>query len=375
MERTELRKRGLLDQKDLEILDALDQLGGNATAQEISEFLSSKNPEQNYPARTIRYRVSMLTERGILLPQFLQTHERRIGLGEGILLVQEGGSMSEVLERVARNIPIFYWFFPTIGQFNGLMIHTIHDVQSPDMIHNIARVMIETGLIKDYSFFDIVDYATKSVDFRYYQPEGGWDWNWKRWYNNIQSNLQEQRANPFVLQEDQPLFECDEVDITILKHMKINPNVSMRELASITQAPLPEVRERVQKLRENGVIRGSKRAYGLIGELLWVSCFLRMNDNVGGVMQCIRELPFPGGILMHDNERYCVQLGLDADDLKPFLEGLRMMGSFLDSYSIQIHLADRVEAHYLDMFDYFDKEEKRWKIPVEEYLRMITKKK
>lgn len=364
----------MLDQKDLEILEALDHLGGNATAQEISGFLSSRSPERNYPARTIRYRVSMLTERGILLPQFLQTHERRIGLGEGILLVQEGEAKGEVLERIVRTIPIFYWFFPTIGRFNGLMIHTIHDVKSPDMIHNLAKTMVDAELITEYSFFDIVDYATKSVDFRYYQPDGGWDWNWKKWYYNIQQNLQECRENPFSLHAEQPLFECDEIDIILLKHMKMNPNTSMRKLATIAGAPLIEVRQRVQRLRETGVIRGSKRAYGLVGELLWISCFIRINDNVAGVMQCFKELPFPGGILMHDRERYCVQLGLDADDLKPFLEGLRLMGSFLDSYSIQIHLADRAETHYLDMFDYFNEESKRWDIPIDDYQRSITKK-
>ena len=58
---------------DQRILTALEKLGGNASAQELSEYIarSTKNKDgtpKHIPARTIRYRLSTLIERGILLP-------------------------------------------------------------------------------------------------------------------------------------------------------------------------------------------------------------------------------------------------------------------------------------------------------------------
>ncbi len=362
----------MLDEKDLDILDALDQLGGNATAQEISEFLKTRDPPREYPARTIRYRVSMLTERGVLLPQFLQTHERRIGLGEGMLVVHESSGMGEVLQRVIRNIPIFYWHVSTIGRYNGLIIQTIHDVQTPGMIQKLARTMVKNGLIEEYSFFDIVDYKTKRVNFRYSLPDGTLDWNWQRWHADIKRNLQEEHRGAIGLEMDQPIIDCDGSDVQILRYLKMNPNTSMSDLSLKVGIPVQEVRSRIQRLRTHGVIRGTERAFGLVGDLVWVSCFIEIGEGQEGILQCFNDLPYPGGILMESKNRYCIQLGIDGDYLKQFLEGLRLMGEYINSYFIQIHLSDTTETHYLDMFELFNEKTNKWDIPIQDYLDIIS---
>ena len=53
-----LRKKWALDTKDLQIIAALDKMGGNASAQEIGKYLEDASIE--IPTRTIRYRISML---------------------------------------------------------------------------------------------------------------------------------------------------------------------------------------------------------------------------------------------------------------------------------------------------------------------------
>ena len=58
-----LRKKWALDDKDLQIITALDKMGGNASAQEIGKHLEDAGIE--IPTRTIRKRISMLMERGM----------------------------------------------------------------------------------------------------------------------------------------------------------------------------------------------------------------------------------------------------------------------------------------------------------------------
>ena len=124
-----------MDSKDLHILAALDSLGGNASAQEISDLIEKTvkvdDEPLTIPARTIRYRVSMMMERGVLLPSFMQTQERIIGLGDKVLIVQEHGGISEELEKVIQDIPIFYWHVPTHGRYDGYLIHSVYDTRDP----------------------------------------------------------------------------------------------------------------------------------------------------------------------------------------------------------------------------------------------------
>ncbi|UCC19647.1 MAG: winged helix-turn-helix domain-containing protein, partial [Promethearchaeota archaeon] len=78
--------------KDLEIINELDKYGPQITANQISRNL-------NIPARTIRYRLTKLKENRLLIPAFVFTHERKLGLGEEILLLEENQkSQSKILQ-------------------------------------------------------------------------------------------------------------------------------------------------------------------------------------------------------------------------------------------------------------------------------------
>ncbi|MHA2084857.1 MAG: winged helix-turn-helix transcriptional regulator, partial [Candidatus Thorarchaeota archaeon] len=241
-----LRKKTALDRKDLRILTELDKMGGNASAQELSEVL------KDIPARTIRYRISVLKERGILLPSFIQTDERKLGLGEGILILQESSGMSETLERLIQDIPIFFWFVPTHGKYNGYLVHTMHDLANPKMIDDLCKTMKDQGIIDDYHFFDIVDYESKSVDFSHYLPSGKWSWDWDMWNRGLNSNLQRKTEVPFDMRVNHDVIDCDIKDIQILRQLKQDSGSSINDLARMAQISTSDARERVQKLRDNG---------------------------------------------------------------------------------------------------------------------------
>jgi DNA-binding Lrp family transcriptional regulator len=360
-----LRKKTALDRKDLRILTELDKMGGNASAQELSEVL------KDIPARTIRYRISVLKERGILLPSFIQTDERKLGLGEGILILQESSGMSETLERLIQDIPIFFWFVPTHGKYNGYLVHTMHDLANPKMINDLCKTMKDQGIIDDYHFFDIVDYESKSVDFSHYLPSGKWSWDWDMWNRGLNSNLQRKTEVPFDMRVNHDVIDCDIKDIQILRQLKQDSGSSINDLARMAQISTSDARERVQKLRDNGVIKGHLRAYGFTGDFLWFSCFLEVGEMAGGVLTCFNELPFPGGILMESPNRYCLRFGFTTHNLKQFLDGFMIIRPHLKSYFFQFHLTDRQESRSQDVFQLFDENGSCWKIPLDDYISQI----
>ncbi|UCE09493.1 MAG: winged helix-turn-helix transcriptional regulator [Candidatus Thorarchaeota archaeon] len=359
-----------LDEKDMDILIALNKLGGSASAPEVSEFLLESNG-QKIPARTVRYRISVLQERGILLPPYLETHERRLGLGEGILVLQESRGRSGHLEELINEIPIFYWHVPTHGKHDGYLVHIVHDLSMPGMIDRLAETLLESGFIDAYSFFDMADYESKSVDFSHYDPEEGWSWNWERWYKKIESHLERNPESPVKVKVSKEIMDCDYIDIQVLKLLKMDPSRSVRDVASEVGVSTAQVRDRIQRMRESGVIRGQKRAYGLADDLLWISCFFEIDGPVGGVLTSFSQLPFPGGILMENPKKYCVRFGFSTTDLKQFLEGFKRLRPYMRSYFFQFHLPDRSETTYYDVFDLFDQAKNQWSIPIDDYVSLI----
>ena len=342
----------------------MENIGGDVSAQELSRVLG-------YPARTIRYRISTLKERGILLPPYIETHERKLGLGEGILVLQESQGKSRELEELIYKIPIFFWFVPTHGRFDGYLIHTVHDIARPRLIGELADKIKRAGLIDDYFFFDIVDYQSKRGNFSYYDLEEGWSWNWSKWDKRVQENVESDRPSPFTMTEKHPVIEFDSSDLQILKILKNDATTSTADIAEKSKLSLPQTRERIQRLRELEVIRGFRRAFGLAGDLLWFSCFIDINGPVGGVLSCFNELPFPGGIFMGSKRKYCLRFGLETSDLKQFLEGFRHVRPHLKSYSFQFQLSFQQESHYQDIFQLFDEQENKWIIPIADYMRLI----
>jgi DNA-binding Lrp family transcriptional regulator len=330
-----------------------------------------RNEDNRIPARTIRYRLSTLIERGVLLPSFLQTDERKLGLGNGILVLHEVPGKSENLEGLIQKIPIFYWHVPTHGRYDGFLVHTVFDLAHPKMIQEITEDLQKKGYINNYAFFDIVDNAAKKIDFTQYRSRGRWSCDWQAWRQGIQKNLNSSVKSPFNLTDRHEVIEHDYKDVMILRVLKNDPNSSTASLASITGISMLQVRERIQRLREKKVIKGYNRAYGFAGDFLWFSCFFDAAKYPGGILQSIHDLPFPGVVLMESKTSFCVRFGLTTRDLNQFLNGFKLIRPYLKSYFFQFHLPDRVDTNYEKVFDLYNRESNAWDIPVDDYLKMI----
>ena len=357
-----------LDQKDLRILEALERMGGNASAPEIAEALTP-----TIPARTIRYRLSKLMERGILLPTFIQTCERKIGLGQQILVVQENQKKSEELEHLIRDLPLFYWYVPTHGRFDGHLIHSVYDLNNNATVAEIAESMKDKGFIHDYYTFDILDYRTKKVDFSKYDPGGDWSWDWKNWIITLQDEPHEPSISAQAWCEGKNPISYDATDIKLVRALKRDADMTISDLVTLTDCSIAEVRNRIQRLRDKGVIKGYRRAYGFAGDLLWISCFLDIREHVDSILEKLLELPFPGVLLLNSPSKFCLRLGMTTPHLKRFFQGFRQIRSNMNSYFFQFHLPDLIDSDFQDVFDFYDEEEGHWEIPTSEYVDMVRK--
>lgn len=341
-------------------------MGGSASAQEIGEALG-------IPARTVRYRLSVLMERGMLLPSYYMTHERKVGLGERIIVVQEYAEKGSRLEAAINEIPIFYWYIPSHGKLDGYLIHAVYDLREPEKLDKIVKRMQERGIIQDYYYFDVVDYESKRVDFSKYRPNGEWRWDWSKWREELPDKLGTDLETPHDMNCNGEIIDCDSGDIKILKQLKQTSETSTSALASSTGIPITSVREKLQRLRDGKAIKDYRRAYGFVGDLLWFSCFMKIRRNPRSVLRVLYDLPHPATILMESENSFCIRFGFTTSDLRGFLEGFRTIRPYLESYSFQFHLPDEIDSSYADVFEFFNEERNRWEIPLEESLAIIDK--
>jgi hypothetical protein len=216
-----------------------------------------------------------------------------------------------------------------------------------------------------------MDYDAKRVDFSKYRPDGSWIWDWKKWSDDIPKKLENTAEIPHKMEEVTEIISCDDSDIRILRQLKESSDSSMSSLSSMTGISVANVREKVQRLRDTHVIKDFRRAYGFVGDLLWFSCFFKVRQNPGSILEILYDLPHPATVLMEDLNSYCFRFGFTTSELIGFLEGFRALRPKLESYSFQFHLPDEVESSYSEVFNLYNSESGRWEIPLEKSLEII----
>ena len=119
------------------------------------------------------------------------THERKLGLGENMIVLQESPMLDQSHTKTFEQIPYFYWQAPTYGKFNGYLIHAVYSTTTVNPNIKLLNKMREEDLIFDYYIFDIVDYDVKNMNLDFYDIEKGWRWDWEKWRNQIKTNSKE----------------------------------------------------------------------------------------------------------------------------------------------------------------------------------------
>ncbi len=347
-----------LDPLDLKILHALEEHGTKVSTRELSELLDE-------PSRTIRYRISKLKEKGILCKAKVQTHERKLGLAEYILLATSRPSSESKLKKIMDEIPAFYYYASSYGKFEGFFIYTVYPLNTPRMILDLASDLKKKGLIEDYYLFDVVDYQRSEAKLSEIE-----NWDWDKWSKSLPKIMARTKEIDLDMEEFPQTVSFDSKDTLILRHMVEDPDIKLRELGEILDLSQPQVHNRVKKLEESGIIRGYKLVMKPYTEsAMTVVCFFKSKD-ARKILLWFDKLPYYHQITMESSSHFFVQVYLPSTETNDYLKHLRNLREYTDEMFVQI-LVDGTHKGYCHLIDMYSEDSESWRIPYEGFVEKI----
>ncbi len=354
-----------LDQKDVDILGALDELGGKSSTEELSL-------KTGIPARTVRYRLKKMRNNKVLYPARIRTHERKLGVGENVLIVHTTPGSDSILEKIFHKIASFYFWGRTYGRYNGYIINSLYSLTTPNVSRRVLEALKIEGLISEFYVFDITDYENKLGDFKYLDPKLGWQYDWTEWQEKIKKNLKSKKRIIHTKCDENPsILEFDNDDIGLLRGLFDNAEVPQKELAKQFSLSETQVTKRIQRLESAGIIKGFESSYKTMSEYVYFNVYLEVMEPAARIINNFYTHPFPGSIMMESTSRWGIRQALPSSDLYGFLVGLDFMKPYLKSCIFQIiHSWTRDENFH--PYDLFNKETHKWETPISKYLEVIS---
>ncbi|MFW9788408.1 MAG: winged helix-turn-helix transcriptional regulator [Candidatus Thorarchaeota archaeon] len=346
-----------LDTLDLEILRAYEELGTKVSTRELSERLGE-------PSRTIRYRITKLKEKGILCKAKVQTHERKLGLAEYILIVSSLPSTESQLQKVLDKIPAVYFHSSTYGKYEGYLIYMVYPLNAPRMVTDFAEALKRKRLIEDYYMFDVVDYKRSEANIEDFET-----WSWEKWSKSLPRIMKRATRLNLDMEEFPQTVSFDAKDTLILRHMVENPEITLRELGKILDLSQPQVHNRVKKLEESGIIRGYKLSLKPYESAMTVICFFKSSD-ARKILLWFDKLPYYHQLTMESSRHFFVQVYLPSTETNEFLKHLRNLKEYTDEMFVQF-LVDAKHKGYGHLIDMYSEESESWRIPYDEFENII----
>ncbi len=346
-----------LDKLDQEILLALEELGTKVSTRKLSEKL-------NEPGRTIRYRISKLKEKGILCKAKVQTHERKLGLAEYIILATLSPHNESTLKTILERIPAIYYYAPTYGKYEGYLIYTVYPINTPRIIPDLAAELKRQGVISDFYLFDVVDYQRKEAKLAELES-----WDWEKWSASLSKIMAKSKEIDLKMEEFPQMVSFDSKDTLILRHMVENPEITLRELGKILDLSQPQVHNRVKKLEESGIIRGHKLSLAPYESGTTVILFFR-SKSARKILLWLDELPYYHQITMESSSHFFVQIFLPSTQTNNLLYQIKNLREFTDEMFVQFLLKGEHKG-YCHLIDMYSEDTESWRIPYEEFTDII----
>ena len=354
-----------LDQKDVDILGALDALGGKSSTEELSL-------KTGVPARTVRYRLQKMRDAQVLQPARAFTHERKMGLGECLLIVDTTPGSRPILEKMFEEIRCIYFWISTYGRYNGFVIYSLYSLTTPSVPRRLVEAFQKEGLISDYYLFDVTDYEHKYGDFKHLDPKLGWQYDWKEWHKNIKKNLKSKTKKINTKCEENPsILEFDTNDYGLLRSFFDDAMIPQKDLAKLFSLSETQVTKKIRRMENAGIIKGYSSNFSPGDVMVDFNLFLEIEEPVARIINNFYTHPYLGSIIMESRTRWGIRMGLPAADIYGFLQGLDLMKPYLKSCAFQVmHEFTRGEKTH--PYDLFNKDTHKWETPISDYLEIIS---
>ncbi len=352
---------------DSVVLDAISRLGGKVTATELSQVLE-------VPDRTIRYRIARLKEKGYLGRVWPQSFDTKLDLGDATVIMD----MSEKYRTLPREFldcfPNFYAHYATYGRYNGYQSGAGYPIENPQLLDRILRAMKQMGIIKDSFVLRSLDFLSVAGDLSKYDPEIGWNWDWREWVEQSEKTLKEGERFPLEFDHTPTHFDYDNKDIEIIAELKMNSAITHRELSEKIDLSETQIGVRIRRLQDAGVLRG----YIWLTEYTPATIVLYTHFELEGpdhpAFTCFLHLPFRKELIMESTDRFCVRLTMNSSDVAGYFRGFEAIRHQFRSYFIQTCVNLGVAPGGMRRFYHLHKESTgRWEMPVDEYIQNLEK--
>ena len=350
------------------LLDALIRFGGKVTAAQLSKVL-------DFPDRTIRYRIQRLREKGYLGRIYPQTRDNKLGLGDGILLLD----MSERYQNLPREFlfcfPNFYANYATYGKYNGSLTGMGFPLGNPQIIERIVRAMKQMNIINDSYIFTSNDFISLTGDLSKYKPGVGWKWDWHDWVKESEKTLKIGERFPLEFDPNPTPFDYDHKDIAIIAEIKMyGGQLTHKELSKRVDLSETQIGVRLRRLREANVIIGYLWLTEKTPETIAVFTHFEIDTPDDPILSCFLHLPFRREIVMDSSDKFYVRLTMNSSDLGGYLKGLETIRSHFRSYFVQTGVSIKVIPGGMHGFYHLHNESTgRWEMPVEDSIRKLEK--
>ncbi|MHA2359320.1 MAG: winged helix-turn-helix transcriptional regulator [Candidatus Thorarchaeota archaeon] len=350
-----------LDKTDAGIISAIQKDPSKISTSELSELLG-------IPDRTVRYRLNKLRERKLLKPPKMMTYERKIGLGEQLLLLQSIPEKEDTLVKILDGIDFFYYYAPTYGRYDGYMVYTMFPLVAPRMVRQVAEELKEKGLVSDFYIFDLVDYCRKSVDLAPFLPES--DWSWLKWSEEAKQIMTEGCDLELRLEEFPSTVKFDYRDIQIVIHMVENPGATQKEIGKVLELSSTQVHKRVKRLEDTGVIRGLKMYFSPFQDVMMIGCFFQSREHAKKILCGFHRLPFEITFVKESSTNYEVQVVLPSSEMNQFLQHMSIFRKYTEEFFIQTSLKGKSKG-YAHLLKSFNRTASSWEMPLSDTMQTI----
>lgn len=354
-------------QKDLDIINELDKFSSQISASQISRNL-------NIPARTIRYRLNKLKEKNLLNPAFVFMHERKLGLGEEILILEENHKLQSKILSILNYSSTFYWYAPTYGKYNGFLVHSIFDLSNPDTNKRIIAELENKNLIKDYEIFQMVDYYHKSMNYKKYMPRSGWVINWDEWFDTIENQDVITKILGKDLNKNSLLVDFDYKDIMLLRQLSIDGTSTLQQLGNVLHLSKTQIRKRILNLKKKDIIKVVKPIFSPIpkDKMLYLYCFIETGKFKEEFINHIFQIPFSFMFIFESDNRFCIRLNISREDIIYFINGFDLLKKYINSYFMQF-IFENPTTRNPETYERYNKETDKWEFDSNDVISKIKK--
>ena len=344
--------------RDSVLLDAIRRLGGKVTATELGQ-------ELGYSDRTIRYRIKRLREKGLLDRLWPQTLDTKLGLGDANIILD----MSEKRKALPREFlycfPNFYAHYASYGRYNGYQTAAGYPIGNPQILDRILRAMRRMNIIKDSFVIKTIDFISLAGDLSKYNPETGWNWDWREWVEQSEKTLKDGERFPFEFDQNPASFEYDHKDIEIIAEMKMKGSITHKELSDIVGLSETQIGVRIRQLRDAGILRGYAWLTERTPKRIVLYTLIELDEPDHPALTCFLHLPFRKELIMDSPDRFVIRLMMNSSDVLGYLRGLETIRPYLSSYFVQTAVNIWIVPGGMRGFYHLHNEETgRWDLPI-----------